>query len=92
MGKSQKTKGLSIMQNQCNVCGGTTFEERTITNIFETPMGEKVIIDHIPATVCATCGETSFSFDTTQHISELVHAVAQKTLAASRAMPVYEYA
>ena len=80
------------MENRCNICGGKTFEESTITHVFTSPSGEKILIDNIPATVCSTCGEASFSVTTTQHIMDIVHAASQKTLTAVRAMPVYEFA
>ncbi len=80
------------MPNPCNVCGNTSYEERTITHVFTTPIGEKVVIDHIPVTECMHCGEKNLSAETTEHIMSIVAAAANKSLAAVGEMPVYEYA
>jgi YgiT-type zinc finger domain-containing protein len=80
------------MENICDVCGARTHEERTITHLFHTPDGEEVLIGNIPATVCVQCGEISFSYQTAQHIGEIVQAVAQKTLVATREIPLYDFA
>jgi YgiT-type zinc finger domain-containing protein len=80
------------MENKCRICYGRTFEEITITKVFMSPKGEKILIDNIPATVCVTCGEASFSMVTKHHIMDIVAAVSQKTLVTTRAMPVYEFA
>lgn len=80
------------MSNPCIVCGNKTHRHTTMTHIFTAPNGEKVLIDNIPVTECTQCGEQTLSFETTQHIMEIVQAASDHVLSAVREMPVYEYA
>ncbi|MBI5082162.1 MAG: YgiT-type zinc finger protein, partial [Chloroflexi bacterium] len=36
-----------------------------------------VLVEHIPARVCARCGEAVFSRETTEHIRRIVHGEAK---------------
>jgi YgiT-type zinc finger domain-containing protein len=80
------------MPNLCIVCGNKTHQQTTMTHVFTAPSGEKVLIDNIPVTECTQCGEQTLSFETTEHIMEIVQAASDHTLNAARDMPVYEYA
>jgi YgiT-type zinc finger domain-containing protein len=60
-------------QNPCTVCGNTRYERRTITHVFTASNGEKVLIDNIPVTECTQYGEQTLSFETTEHIMEIVN-------------------
>jgi YgiT-type zinc finger domain-containing protein len=73
-------------------CLNTRYERRTITHVFTASNGEKVLIDNIPVTECTQCGEQTLSFETTEHIMEIVNAASNHSLSAAREMPVYEYA
>ncbi len=80
------------MLNPCTVCGNTNYEHRAIKHVFTAPNGDQILIDNIPVTVCTQCGEQTLSFETTEHIMEIVKAASNHTLVAARKMPVYEFA
>lgn len=48
-----------------------------------------VLVEHIPATVCARCGEKTFSRETTEKIRLLIHGGAKPIKAI--AMDVFAY-
>jgi len=60
----------------CEVCGSGQFEARLVNEIFLIE-GEFVLVENIPATVCAQCGETIFSRETTEKIRRMVHGEAR---------------
>ena len=49
--------------------------------------GEVIVIDHVPAEVCAACGDVLFTPDTVRHIERLLRRRGQP----SRSVPLYEY-
>ena len=56
----------------CNVCGHTSFEEATVSRSFEV-QGRLVLVEAIPAHICAYCGETNFDAEVSERIRQLVH-------------------
>jgi YgiT-type zinc finger domain-containing protein len=52
--------------------------------------GKHVLVEGIPANVCARCGEATFSRETTERIRRMVHGEAQPVRVA--AMDVFAYA
>lgn len=62
--------------SQCHVCGYNEFRDTTIDELFLID-GQPVLVEHIPACVCARCGEAVFSRETTEHIRRMVHGEAQ---------------
>jgi len=50
--------------------------------------GQVVVIDHVPAEVCSTCGDVVLSPETVRHI-ELLLRTADRP---AREVPLYEYA
>jgi len=60
----------------CEVCGSEQFETRLVNEIFLIE-GEFVLVENIPAIICAQCGETIFSRETTEKIRRMVHGEAR---------------
>ena len=60
----------------CSVCGSIKFREEKINELFQIE-GQPVLVEHIPARVCARCGEAVFSRETTEHIRRIVHGEAK---------------
>lgn len=56
----------------CHVCGNTTAQDSFVSEIF-TVDSRRALVEHIPARVCARCGEATFSRATTEKIRQLVH-------------------
>jgi len=50
--------------------------------------GQVVVIDRVPADVCAVCGDVLLSPETVRHIEELLRARS----APAREVPLYVYA
>ena len=73
----------------CAVCHAKECRDQLVTEPFQID-GQYVLVEGIPALVCARCGEESFSSGTTEKIRLLVHSQAEST--NSIAMPVLEFA
>ena len=73
----------------CSVCGAGDSREELVEEIFRID-GKYVLVDRIPATVCARCGEESFSRETTERIRLMVHGRTRP--AKSVALKVFEFA
>ena len=73
----------------CAVCQAKESRDELVAEVFQID-GQYVLVDRIPAIVCARCGEESFSRDTTEKIRLLVHGQAEST--KSITMPVFEFA
>ena len=52
--------------------------------------GRHVLVEGIPASICAHCGDATFSRETTERIRRMVHGEAQPVRAV--AMEVFAYA
>ena len=50
--------------------------------------GQVIVIDHVPAQVCSTCGDVPSEVETTRHIEDLLKKATQP----SSTVPLYEYA
>lgn len=61
---------------KCHVCGGETAREEFVSEVLEVD-GRRVLIEHIPARVCARCNEATFSRETTERIRLLVHSAGR---------------
>ena len=44
----------------CSICGAREGREELVDEVFRID-GKYVLVDHIPARVCARCGEVTFS-------------------------------
>lgn len=57
---------------KCHVCGSEAARNEFVSEVLEVD-GQRVLVEHIPAQVCARCGEAVFSRETTERIRLLVH-------------------
>ena len=61
---------------RCHVCGAMQARQEFVTEVF-TIDGKRVLVEGIPATVCARCGEATFSRETTERIRRMLHGEAK---------------
>ena len=73
----------------CSVCGAGDSREELVEEVFRID-GNYVLVDRIPARVCARCGEESFSRETTERIRLMVRGRTRP--AKSVALKVFEFA
>lgn len=57
---------------QCHVCGASEAEETFVDEVFHVA-NKHLLVQQIPATVCARCGEKIFSRETTERIRRMLH-------------------
>ena len=74
---------------RCHVCGAMEARQVLVDEVFVID-GKHVLVEGIPANVCARCGEATFSRETTERIRRMVHGEAQPVRVA--AMDVFAYA
>lgn len=74
---------------KCHVCGSTESHEGLVSEIFQLD-GKPVLVENIPAQVCARCGEEIFSRETTEKVRQIVHG--KKKPIKSVQMDVFAYA
>jgi HTH-type transcriptional regulator / antitoxin MqsA len=74
---------------QCRVCGATQAKQEFITEVFMID-GKPILVEGIPATICARCGEATFSRETTERIRRMLHGEAKPIRA--EVLEVYTYA
>jgi HTH-type transcriptional regulator / antitoxin MqsA len=74
---------------RCHVCGETESHQALVNEVFLID-GKYVLVEGIPASICARCGEVTFSRETTERIRRMVHGEAQPVRAV--AMDVFAYA
>lgn len=60
----------------CSVCHHTAFNAEFVSEVFALN-GRRVLVEHIPAQVCAHCGEATFTRETTEAIRRLIHDAKQ---------------
>jgi len=73
----------------CPVCHSQKSREELVEEIFQID-GKYLLVDRIPATVCARCGEETFSRETTEKVRLLVHGDTKPT--KSLALQVFDFA
>lgn len=56
----------------CQVCGATEARSELVSEVFLID-GAPVLVEGIPAVVCARCGDATFSSVTTERIRRMVH-------------------
>jgi YgiT-type zinc finger domain-containing protein len=56
----------------CHVCGSTKARQDFVSQTFEVE-GKRVLVERIPATVCARCDEPVFSADVTELVRRMIH-------------------
>jgi YgiT-type zinc finger domain-containing protein len=57
---------------RCQVCGGTEARSEAVSEVFLID-GTPVLVEGIPAIVCARCGDATFSRATTERVRRMVH-------------------
>ncbi|MBX7237436.1 MAG: YgiT-type zinc finger protein [Caldilineales bacterium] len=57
---------------RCQVCGGAEARSEAVSEVFLID-GTPVLVEGIPAVVCARCGDATFSRATTERIRRMVH-------------------
>ncbi len=57
---------------RCEVCGATEARSEVVSEVFLMD-GQPVLVENIPAVVCARCGDATFSRVTTERIRRMVH-------------------
>lgn len=73
---------------KCEVCGGHEFRREDVEEVFCVD-GRYMLVEHIPATVCAQCGEKTFDANTAEGIRRMLHERRQPARAV--AMDVFAY-
>lgn len=63
-------------QFQCHVCGSEQMQVELVNEVFLID-GRFILVENIPAKMCAHCGEATFSRETTEKIRRLVHGKAE---------------
>jgi len=56
---------------RCQVCGSTEAREELTSEVFRIE-GQWVLVEHIPVTRCARCGDETFSRPVTEQVRRLV--------------------
>jgi HTH-type transcriptional regulator / antitoxin MqsA len=74
---------------QCHVCGSTEANQERVSEVFMIE-GKRVLVENIPASVCARCGEATFSRETTERIRRMLHGEAKPVRAEM--LEVFSYA
>ena len=73
---------------RCSIVGCTgEYEERQIVHTVRY-RGQIIVIDHVPAEVCAVCGDVLLKPETGRRLEELLRTTAPP----ARTVPVYESA
>ena len=57
---------------RCEGCGSTEARSEVVSEVFLVD-GLPVLVEEIPAVVCARCGDATFSRVTTERIRRMVH-------------------
>ncbi|MBC8555078.1 MAG: YgiT-type zinc finger protein [Candidatus Brocadiales bacterium] len=68
--------------SRCHVCGSVETKEGYANEIFQID-NKPVLVEHIPAMVCARCGEETFSRETTERIRRMVQGEAKPVKSVS---------
>ena len=56
---------------RCHVCGAIQSKQEFVAEVLVID-GKPIRVEGIPATICARCGETMFSHETTELIRRMV--------------------
>jgi YgiT-type zinc finger domain-containing protein len=77
-----------VLMFECHVCHARESRQELVDELFHIDH-KPVMVEHIPATVCARCGEKTFSRETTEKIRLIVHGGAKPVKAIT--MDVFAY-
>ena len=73
---------------KCHVCGSNDSRTEYVSEIFNIG-GKFHLVENIPATVCARCGEEIFGRETTERIRTMLHGEGKPV--RSVALDVFSY-
>ena len=73
---------------KCDVCGLAERESRLIRYTLDCD-GRLIVVDHVPASVCPHCGETSFTPEVAERLQKTVWERHDPVEVVET--PVYEY-
>ena len=73
---------------KCEVCGSTAIREESVDEVFHVN-GHYQLVEHIPAAVCAQCGEKTFGRETAEIVRKLLHGSTHPARAIS--LDVFSY-
>ncbi len=62
--------------SRCHVCGSVQASKDFTDEVFLVEE-KHILVEHIPVTRCARCGEATFSRATMEKVRQLVHSQAQ---------------
>jgi HTH-type transcriptional regulator / antitoxin MqsA len=57
---------------KCQACGSQEAEKGTVSEVFFIE-GKPILVENIPAKICAHCGEPTFDRETTESIRRMLH-------------------
>ena len=57
---------------KCEVCGSTAIQDETVSEVFHVN-DQYQLVENIPASVCAQCGEKTFSREAAENIRKLLN-------------------
>jgi len=57
---------------KCEVCGSTSIQDEIVSEVFHVN-DQYQLVENIPASVCAQCGEKTFSRETAENIRKLLN-------------------
>jgi YgiT-type zinc finger domain-containing protein len=60
----------------CHVCGHNAARPEFVSEVF-TVDDRRVLVEHIPASLCEHCREATFSRETTEQIRRMVHGAGR---------------
>ena len=60
----------------CHVCGATESSKKLVREVFDID-GRPVLVEDIPAIICAHWGEPVFNLETTEWVRRMVRGEAQ---------------
>lgn len=86
MGRLPEAEGLMF---KCTVCNSAESRATVVREVFEIN-GKYVLVDGIPATVCARCGEETFSREAMEKVRQLVHGPSRPV--KSLPLEVFDFA
>lgn len=73
---------------KCHVCGSTDANQELVSEVFMIA-GKRVLVENIPGSVCARCGEATLSRETTERIRRMLYGEAKPVRAEM--MEVFSY-
>jgi YgiT-type zinc finger domain-containing protein len=73
---------------KCEVCGSTAIRDEIVHEVFHVN-GHYQLVEHIPARVCAQCGEKTFSRETAENARKLLHGQTHPAHAISLVVFAY---